>query len=139
MLRVSEPTFLRGLKDALSVAEGQSRCDPAAAWPALWTWHNEMCETFPSGDGPRAFDLFCTRATKNATYRFASHAILAGFHWEVSGSAFHLVKKLAMTHGLGLFNASGVEGAVWGMSERGRYDIVHRNEDAEPRSLSATA
>ena len=130
-------SFLDWIKDALSVPEGQSRSDPAAASPALWAWHCEMCQAFPAGDGPRAYDPFSTQATKNATYRFASHAILAGFHWEATGSALHRVKKLAINHGLGLFDASGADGAVWMMSDRGRFDIVHRGESAVRHRLGA--
>lgn len=123
--------FLDWIKYALSAADGPPRTDPAAASPGLWAWHRDMCEMFPAGDGPRAYDPFSTQATKNATYRFASHAILAGFHWEVSGPALYRVKKLAQAHSLGLFDASGADGAVWIASARGRFEIVHRAERAD--------
>jgi GMP synthase-like glutamine amidotransferase len=122
--------FLDWIKYALSAADAPLRSDPAAASPALCAWHRDMCESFPAGDGPRAYDPFSTQATKNATYRFAAHAILAGFHWEVSGAALYRVKKLAQTHGLGLFDASGADGAVWMESGRGRFEVAHRAEPA---------
>jgi hypothetical protein len=131
-------SFLDWAKYALSAADGQSRSDLAATSSTLSAWHNGMCRMFPAGDGPRAHDPFSTQATRNATYRFASHAILAGFHWEVSGAALHHAKKLALTHGVGLFDVSGADGAVWIMSDRGRYEIAHRNEDAERRSLGSS-
>ncbi len=130
--------FLDWIKYALSVADGQLRSEPSITSPALWAWHSDMCQAFPAGDGPRAHDPFSTQATRNATYRFASHAILAGFHWEVSGSALHHVKKLAIVHGLGLFDASGSSGAVWVVSDRGRYEIVHRSEEEQRRRLGAS-
>jgi hypothetical protein len=123
--------FLEWIKYALGVADGHARTDPTAASPELWAWHRDMCEVFPAGDGPRAYDPFSTQATKNATYRFAANVILAGFHWEVSGAALHRVKKLAQTHRLGLFDASGTDGAVWMMSDRGKFEIVHRADPME--------
>src|ERR1700750_1541217 len=103
--------FLDWIKHALSLRDGQIRMDPTAASPELWAWHRDMCDMFPAGDGPRAYDSFSTQPRRGATYRFASHAILAGFHGEVSGAALHWVKKLAQTHRLGLFDASGADGA----------------------------
>ena len=55
----------------------------------------------------------------------------ASFEWESAGTALFRAKKAAQARGVGLFEASGREAAVWMISGRNRWEIVHRNDDGQ--------
>jgi hypothetical protein len=57
----------------------------------------------------------------------------ASFHWEASGQALYRARRAAQGHGVGLFEASGDDAAVWMMSQRGRFEVVHRADDEHRR------
>ncbi len=104
--------------------------DASRTTPALQAWQREMSVTFPGAGDPHRHEDDSAQAARNASYRFSQSAVQASFDWESSGPALHRAKRAAQMHGVGLFEASGREGAVWMMSPRGRWEIVHRNEDA---------
>jgi hypothetical protein len=93
-----------------------------------------MRQGFPSAGDPHAFDPDAPSASKNAAYRFAPNAVQASFEWESAGPALFRAKKAAQARGVGLFEASGRDGAVWMMSPRGRWEVVHR-ADGDGRSF----
>lgn len=89
--------------------------DASSTSPALRAWQEEMRRAAPGGGG--------------ASYRFTTQAVMASFDWEHSGAATFRARKIAQVRGVGLFEASGHDGAVWMMSHRGRWEIVHRHDD----------
>lgn len=105
--------------------------DATHTTPALRAWHQEMAASFPGARDPHHHDFDSDDVTKNANYRFTQSAVQASFDWESAGPALHRAKRAAMTHGVGLFDASGREGAVWMISPRGRWEVVHRNNDQQ--------
>ncbi len=105
--------------------------DASRTTPALQAWQREMALGFPGAGDPHHHDEDSAQASKNASYRFSQSAVQASFDWESSGPALHRAKRAAQLHGVGLFEASGREGAVWMISSRGRWEIVHRNSDGE--------
>lgn len=97
--------------------------------PALKAWHREISQTFPGAMDPNHFEFDSPNAARNATYRFAQSAIQASFEWESSGPALMRAKRAAQAHGVGLFEASNHDAAVWMVSSRGRWEVVHRADD----------
>ncbi len=90
-----------------------------------------MAQGFPGAADPhRVSDPDNASASKNADYRFAQGAVQASFEWDSSGPALHRAKKAAQARGVGLFDASSHDGAVWMISSRGRWEIVHRADDS---------
>ena len=105
--------------------------DASRTTPALQAWQREMALGFPGAGDPHRHEEDSTQASKNASYRFSQSAVQASFDWESSGPALHRAKRAAQLHGVGLFEASGREGAVWMISPRGRWEVVHRSTDGE--------
>lgn len=97
--------------------------------PALRGWHHDMTQSFPGASDPNHFDPDSPNASRNATYRFAHNIVQASFEWENSGAALYRAKRNAQTHGVGFFEASSHDGAVWMISSRGRWEVVHRSEE----------
>jgi hypothetical protein len=110
-----------------------SNGNPSSLPPALQAWLKEMTQSFPASNmNSRNFDM--QDSSKTASYRFATGIIQAGFDWDASGPALYRAKRTAERCGVGLYEASSHEGAVWMVSQRGRWEIVHRNDDGR-RSL----
>ena len=100
------------------------------ATPALQAWQRDMAQGFPGRRrSARASIRKAPNASKNAAYRFAQSAVQASFEWDSCGPALHRAKKAAQARGVGLFDASSHDGAVWMISSRGRWEIVHRADD----------
>ena len=89
-----------------------------------------MSQGFPGRRDPHALDEDDAAAQRTATYRFTQGIVQANFHWEASGQALFRARKFAQVNGVGLFEASGNDGAVWMISQRGRFEVVHRSDDA---------
>lgn len=124
--------FLDWISRSFRSVDGPLGSDPSRTTPALQAWQRDMAQGFPAaGDPHHAFDPDSAAASKNAQYRFAQGAVQANFQWESSGPALFRAKKAAQARGLGLFEASGREGAVWMISGRGRWEVVHRNDDTQ--------
>jgi hypothetical protein len=119
--------FLDWISRAFRSMDGPLAGDPAHATPALQAWQRDMAQAFPGAADPhRAFDPDSPGASKNADYRFTQSAVQASFDWDSCGSALFRARKSAQVRGVGLFDASGHDGAVWMISARGRWEVVHR-------------
>jgi len=122
--------FLDWISRAFRPMDGPLASDPARATPALQAWQRDMAQGFPGAADPhRAFDPDSTGASKNADYLFTQCAVQASFEWDSCGPALLRAKKAAQARGVGLFDATGHDGAVWMISSRGRWEIVHRADD----------
>lgn len=121
--------FLDWISRAFRSVDGPLGSDPLAATPALQAWQRDMAQGFPAIADPHAFHPDSPSASKNASYRFAQNAVQASFEWDSCGPALHRAKKAAQARGVGLFDACGHDGAVWMVSSRGRWEIVHRADD----------
>lgn len=123
--------FLDWISRAFRSMDGPLASDPSRATPALQAWQRDMAQGFPGAADPhRVSDPDNASASKNADYRFAQGAVQASFEWDSSGPALHRAKKAAQARGVGLFDASSHDGAVWMISSRGRWEIVHRADDS---------
>lgn len=121
--------FLDWISRNFRAADGPLAGDPSRLTPALQAWHREMSRTFPGATDPHRFDIDSPQAVRNASYSFAQNAVQASFDWDSSGPALYRAKRAAQAHGVGFFEACGHDGAVWMISPRGRWEIVHRNDD----------
>jgi hypothetical protein len=87
--------------------------DASITSPALRAWHEEMRRSIPG-----------------ATFRFTQQAVMGSFDWEQSGAASFRARRSAQARGVGLFEASGHDGAVFAISKRNRWELIHRADDA---------
>lgn len=87
--------------------------DASVTSSALRTWQEEM-----------------RRCAPGASFRFTQQAVLASVDWELSGTASFRARKMAQSLGIGLFEASSRDGAVWTISPRNRWEVIHRADDA---------
>jgi hypothetical protein len=122
--------FLDWVSRTFRDADGESGGDVSRTTAPLRAWHRDMSQGFPGRRDPHALDEDDTAAQRTATYRFRQGIVQASFHWEASGQALFRGRKFAQVHGAGLFEASGNDGAVWMLSQRGRFEVVHRSDDA---------
>lgn len=123
--------FLEWIRRTFRQVDGPLEGDASRTTPALQAWHREVAQSFPGARDPHHYDSDSAQASKNADYRFTQNAVQASFEWESSGPALFRAKKAAMAHGVGLFEASGRDAAVWMISSRKRWEVVHRNDDAQ--------
>ncbi len=122
--------FLDWISRAFRSVDGPLASDPANATPALQAWQRDLAQSFPGAADPhRISDPDSASASKNAEYRFWQGAVQASFDWESCGPALYRAKRAAQARGVGLFDASSHDGAVWMISSRGRWEVVHRNDD----------
>jgi hypothetical protein len=103
--------FLDWISRAFRSADGPQG-DASITSPALRAWHEEM-----------------RRAVPGATFRFTQQAVMASFDWEQSGAASFRGRKAAQARQVGLFEASGHEAAVFAISKRNRWEVIHRADD----------
>jgi hypothetical protein len=122
--------FLDWVSRTFRDADGGSGGDASRTTAPLRAWHRDMAQGFPGRRDPHALDDDDPAAVRLATYRFTQGIVQASFHWDSSGPALYRARRSAQTCGVGLFEASGHDGSVWMMSTRGRFEIVHRGDDA---------
>lgn len=122
--------FLDWIRRSFRDLDGPLAGDPARLTPALRAWHLEIARTFPGEGDPHRFDADSSNSVRNASYRFTPTAIQASFDWESSGVALQRARRAAQVQVVGLFEASSHDGAVWMLSKRNRWEIVHRAEES---------
>jgi hypothetical protein len=115
----------RGFRDV----DGPLGFDPTRLTPALKAWQAELAHSFPSAADPNRFEDDSPNAARNASYRCAQNIVQASFDWNASGPALYRAKRAAQIHAVGLFEASSADGAVWMISSRGRWEVVHRADE----------
>ncbi|MBI1362070.1 MAG: hypothetical protein GC155_17475 [Alphaproteobacteria bacterium] len=119
--------FLAWYTEAARLGDCILSSDPATTSPHLRAWYRNMIEQFPPIDGPDAVWIGDRDNQCVADYRFTPVAVFVAFQWEASRHAHRQAIKLARNHRVGFFDASGEDTAVWGMSSKGAYTILHRN------------
>lgn len=120
--------FLDWISRNFRDTDGALGGDPHQLTPALQGWYREMSRSFPPV-GVQSYTRGDINSTRSASYRLNATAIQASFDWEACGPAAYRAKRAAQAHGVGLFEASSHDGAVWMMSSRGRWEAVHRGDD----------
>jgi hypothetical protein len=120
--------FLDWIQRAFRSTDGNTNADIATLSLGLQAWHREMRERYPHDYDPHAWPPGTYSVSKHASYRFTKHAVSVSVAWDDTGPAFHRAKKAAMACGLGLFEVSGADSAVWMVSKRKRFEIVHSAE-----------
>lgn len=122
--------FLDWVRHSFRDIDGPLGGDPARLSPALRGWHAEIARSFPGESDPHRFEADSPNAVRNAAYRFTPTAIQASFDWDSSGPVLQRARRAAQAHVVGLFEASGNDGAVWMLSARNRWEVVHRADDS---------
>lgn len=107
--------------------------DASRTTAPLRAWHREMAQGFPGTRDPHALEDDDPAVQRIASYRFTQGIVQASFHWDASGQALYRARRAAQGHGVGLFEASGNDAAVWMMSPRGRFEVIHRAETERQR------
>ena len=120
--------FLVWYTEVARLGDGSLACNPAATAPILQAWYRDMIKAFPALIGPDAPAYRDIDDNRPAEYRFCQSAIFASFQWEASRKVQLQALRLARSHAVGLFDASGATCAVWGPTDRGYYGVVHRSE-----------
>ena len=118
--------FLDWVRRTFRDVDGPLAGDPSRLTPALRGWHAEMAKSFPGERDPNRLDADSSNAVRNASYRFTATAIQASFDWDSSGPALYRARRAAQAHVVGLFEASSDDAAVWMISNRNRWEVVHR-------------
>jgi len=77
----------------------------------LRAWFREIIQTFPPMNGPLASDDIDN--PKVTEYALGRSVIYAALSWPQAQAAYEHVKRLAATHGVGFFDTSSSEGAIW--------------------------
>jgi len=121
--------FLDWVHRAFRDVDGPLAGDPARLTPALSAWHADLAKSFPAASDPHRFEI--SASAHLASYRFAQNLIQASFDWDSSGPALYRAKRAAQANAVGLFEASSEDGAVWMVSPRGRWEVVHRAEETD--------
>lgn len=107
--------------------------DASRTTAPLRAWYREMSQTFPSTCDPHALDDDDPAMQRIASYRFKQGIVQASFHWDASVPALYRARRAAQGHGVGLFEAWGNYAAVWMMSARGRFEVIHRADNERRR------
>jgi hypothetical protein len=118
--------FLDWVRRTFRDVDGPLAGDPTRLTPALRGWHAEMVKSFPGERDPNRFDADSSNAVRNASYRFTATVIQASFDWDSTGPALYRARRAAQANGVGLFEASSDDAAVWMISNRNRWEVVHR-------------
>ncbi len=121
--------FLDWISRSFRSVDGPLATDSSRATLALQAWQRDMAQGFPAASDPHAFNADGDSASKNASYHFAQGVVQASFEWDSCGPALYRAKRAAQARGVGLFDASSHDGAVWMISARGRWEVVHHSDD----------
>lgn len=122
--------FLSWYTDLARWGDGKLVSNPAVAAPVLQAWYRDMIKGFPATNGPDNAGIAAMENDNRAEYRFSQSAVFGAFQWEASRHAHRQAQKFARMHNVGFFDVSGDNGAVWGPSPKGFYQILHRNGQA---------
>jgi hypothetical protein len=101
--------------------------DPSICSAPLRNWFLEMIEEFPALNGPygvprgEAMD-----DPRVSMYGIGDHLIYVGFASSQGKAAYEACLRLAAKHGLGCYDVSSGEGAVWLPDGNGSLTIAHK-------------
>lgn len=105
--------------------------DPANSGPRLQSWFKEMIQSYPAMNGPFSSDELPDDDATVTDYSVGKSVIYAAFAWSKAASAYEAVYKLAGKHGVGFFDASSDESAVWLPDGSGGLKLAHKGADAD--------
>lgn len=120
--------FLDWIARQFRAVDGHTSADIQTLPIGLQAWHREMRQHFPGVYDPHAYPPGTYQAGKHANYRFSKFAVRVSIDWDDTSPAFYRAKKAAMSCRVGLFEASGVNSAVWMFSRKKRFEIVHTSD-----------
>lgn len=110
-------------------ADGLDYNEPLNASLALQAWFREMTETFPPLNGRlRPPDFASSEWT--ADYSIARDLICVAFPSSKGGPAYEMTRRLAATHRVGFFDASG-DGGAWFPSSHGTLELAHASDRSD--------
>ena len=99
--------------------------DPAHASKPLRAWFAEITLEFPPMNGPLSPSLEKSDEFNMADYAISPDAIYVSFSWSDAVAGSKNTIDLAEKHGLGFFDLSGADGAVWVPDDVGKLVRVH--------------
>lgn len=107
--------FLEWFRRIIEWDEGLDYNDPMNCAPVLLGWYRDMIAEFPAMNGPDgvADDDPALESGRVTGYTCARNAIYADFRWSVAKEAYDQSLVCAATHGVGFFDVSAENGAVW--------------------------
>jgi len=107
-------------------SEGHDYNDPASSSVALQGWYRDMLPQFPAMNGPDGVsDDHPSLDTGFVTgYTCARTAMYLDFRWSVAKEAYDQTLMCAARHGIGFFDVSADDGAVWLPVSDG-YRVAH--------------
>ena len=97
--------------------------DPKVCTPALRGWFEEMIQSFPALNGPFAREEELDNP-KTTDYCVGRTVIYAGFGWSQAEAAYRQVLSAAQKHGVGFYDLSSADGAVWLPDSGGGAEVV---------------
>jgi hypothetical protein len=118
--------FMTWYREITKWGEGHNYDNPQNTAPILRAWYRDMITTFPAMNGPDGVsdDHPALDSGHVAGYACARAAIYADFRWSVAQDAYNHTLMYAAVHGLGFFDVSATDGAVWLPTERG-FKVAH--------------
>jgi hypothetical protein len=105
--------------------------DPAVSEANLQSWFKEMIESYPAMNGPYSSEDLPEDDAVVTDYSIGRSVIYAAFAWSKAEEAYEAVFRLAGKHGVGFFDASSDEAAVWVPDGEGGLKLSHKGPAAE--------
>ena len=117
--------FLEWWKEQSEWSEDHDYDDPAVSTPSLRAWFLDIAGRFPPLNGPHAPEETPEDDASQTDYSVGRTLVYAAFPWPKAESAYDTVFALAEKHGLGFFDASSEQGAVWLPGSGGKLAKAH--------------
>ncbi len=126
--------FLAWFGRVVRLQDGHLSNNPEGAPAPLRRWWDSVSRTFPLVTTSGLQSLDAHENWHGADYRFSDEAIFARFQWELWRKALRTSQRAAQDCGIGLFDVSGHDAAVW-MPVADRFKVVHRGDRIELSKL----
>ncbi len=97
--------------------------DPQVPTERLRGWFQDIIETFPPMNGPLSNEDDIGNP-KTTDYCVGRTVIYAAFAWSQAEAAYRCMRDLAEKHGVGFFDVSSSDGAVWLPASDGSYKVA---------------
>jgi hypothetical protein len=99
--------------------------DLGATSEPLRKWMADITIKYPSMNGPFAIPVEEIDDANLADYSISPDSVYVSFAWSDALGGRKETVTLAEKYGLGVFDASGLQGAVWAPDETGKLVRVH--------------
>jgi hypothetical protein len=117
--------FLAWYQAQTEWAEDHDYNDPQVTTDALHAWFFDMIKTFPAMNGPYASHGDLRAAVTD--YCIGRSVIYVAFVGSQAEPAYEATFENARKHGLGLYDVSSSEGAVW-LPKAGDLACIHKDD-----------